>query len=82
MAEIFYFAAVLGISLEAAAALLGYRHAVQGGRIPKGESILVGERGPEIFIPTAPGMLTVSWGPLLRAVSVCDLLVAADEMIE
>jgi hypothetical protein len=51
MVEISYFAAVLGISLEAAAALLGYRHAAQGGRIPKGESILVGERGPEIFIP-------------------------------
>jgi len=53
MAGISYFA--LGISLEAAAALLGIRHAADGGRTPQDRPILVGERGPEVFVPSTPG---------------------------
>src|SRR5262249_17264028 len=51
MAEISYFAAALGISLEAAAAMLGIRHAAEGGQGPKGQPVLVGEQGPEAILP-------------------------------
>ncbi len=55
MAEISYFAAITGLTPEAAAALLGYRHAADGGKAPRGEPVLVGERGPEVFIPDQSG---------------------------
>jgi hypothetical protein len=57
MAEISYFAAALGISLEAAAAMLGIRHAAEGGRTPASQPVLVGERGPEIIYPAEPSMI-------------------------
>jgi hypothetical protein len=55
MAEISYFAAALGISLEAAARLLGIPTAAEGGRFMQNQPVLVGERGPELFVPNVPG---------------------------
>jgi hypothetical protein len=53
-AEISYFAQLLGIPYEDAAALLGipYRGMAEGG---KGEPVVVGEEGPEVFIPDQEG---------------------------
>src|SRR5262245_52551745 len=50
MAEISYFAAVPGISLEAGARLLGVP-AAEGGRVPQDQPVMVGERGPEVIVP-------------------------------
>src|SRR5262249_25206381 len=61
MAGISYFAAALGISLEAAAALLGIRHAADGDRTPQDRPILVGERGPEVFVPNTAGTVVPDW---------------------
>src|SRR5262249_35898367 len=60
MAEISYFAAALGISLEAAAAMLGIRHAAGGGQVPADRPVLVGERGPEVIVPSGPGAVIPS----------------------
>src|SRR5262245_36071251 len=65
MAEISYFVAVLGVSLEAAAALLGIRHTAEGGRAPKDQPVLVGERGPEVIVPNAPSTIISTGTPPL-----------------
>jgi hypothetical protein len=61
MAEISYWSGVLGISLAAAARLLGIPAAAEGGPAPKDQLILVGERGPEVIVPERPAIVLPAW---------------------
>ena len=55
-AEISYFAQLLGVPYEVAADLVfRMRGMAGGGRPKKGEPVVVGERGPEVFIPDQRG---------------------------
>jgi hypothetical protein len=56
MAEISYFAERFGVPVVVAAALLlGLRPMADGGRPYPAEPVIVGERGPEVFVPDRPG---------------------------
>jgi hypothetical protein len=56
MAEISYFAEKFGIPVVVAAALLlGLRPMADGGRPYPAEPVVVGESGPELFVPDRPG---------------------------
>jgi len=55
-------AGLLGAAVQLAASLLGAPGRAAGGPVAPGRPYLVGERGPELFVPTASGRVEAGLG--------------------
>jgi len=55
---------LLGVGTSLLTAALGLPGRATGGAVAPGQAYLVGERGPEIFLPTSAGQMVAPAGPV------------------